>query len=90
MKHLLFSVIAAVVLVGRMSSRGPTPTKDEVANRASEKINNYNQELTLKSLNGRNPVWMVFHNKLSNDVEMIWLNFDGKSESYGIIETGVI
>ena len=89
MKRILIT-IAAVLLVGCMSSRGPIPTKDEVANWPLIKINTYNQELTLKSINSRNPVWMVFHNKLSKDVEMIWLNFDGKPESYGIIEAGVI
>ena len=90
MKHLLLTTIAAVVLVGCVSSRGPIPTKDEVANWPLIKINTYDRELTLKSVNGRNPVWMVFHNKSSNDVDMIWLNFDGKPESYGTLEAGVI
>ena len=67
---------------------GPMPTKDEVANWPILETKTYKKELSPKSLKGQTRVFLLLQNNLNLDIDMIWLDFDGKPQSYGIIKVG--
>ena len=67
---------------------GPMPTKDEVANWPILETKTYKKELSPKSLKGQTRVFLLLQNNLNLDIDMIWLDFDGKPQSYGIIKAG--
>ena len=88
MKHLLLTTIAAVVLVGCGDRWGPWPTNTEISNWPILEAQIYNTKISPKSLNSRNPVRLLFQNKLNVDSEAIWFDFKGNAKSYGIIKAG--
>ena len=72
----------------KVDAWGPMPTEDEVANWPFLKTKTYKKELSPKSLNSQTSVFLLFQNNLNLDIDMIWLDFDGKPQSYGIIKAG--
>ena len=67
---------------------GPMPTKDEVANWPILETKTYKKELSPKSLKSQTRVFLLLQNNLNLDIDIIWLDFDGKPQSYGIIKAG--
>eukprot|EP00899_Mesostigma_viride_P020305 jgi/Mesvir1/28276/Mv04800-RA.1 len=43
---------------------------------------------TIKSLESREQTWIRFKNNTGRPVQLVWLNYDGKPETYTIVEAG--